>query len=133
MLLFLTVIYFLTFFCVKNLKKEREIRYFMFPRLKLTKRGVVFYSKRTHRIRFCNYKNFLLNNVLYLKTDFNLVAISNIKDVKIYNEFLYFTGCGKVEIKFDCNKIFRYFFIDIKSKQFDLNSIQQQSINAILI
>ena len=56
------------------------------------------------------------------------MIISNVKDVKIYKHYLYFTAMGEVEICFDFKDIYRNFAIIIKSKQFSIDELKQQAI-----
>ena len=123
-----TVVYFITFFCVIKFKKSTQLKHQEFPTLKVNKNEIFFTSYQTHRIKIKDYKIMKIENVLYLNLYEKLIIISNIKDVKIYNGFLYFTALGEVKILVDMKCVFKYFAIQIKSKQFSIDALKQQAI-----
>ncbi len=116
------------FFLVTQIKNKQAIKYFEFPNLKLKKSGIFFVSNLTHRIKIYDMKVLVVDGVLYLKTPDKIVKISRVQNVKILDEYLYFTALGKVEIIFDAESIYRYFSIKIKSKKIDLTEIKNQAI-----
>lgn len=120
--------YFLTFFCVIKVLKNKKLKYSNFPPLKMKKGGVFFMSTNTHRIKLNNSKLFLVRDILYLKTNEKLVIFTNVKDVKIYEHYLYFTGKGEVRILFDCENFYRYFALIVSSKQFEITTLKQLAI-----
>ena len=73
-----------------------------------------------------------ISDSLYIKNNEKVVIISNVKNVEIYENFLYFTGCGKVEISFDCSMFYKYFALEISSQQFDLKPLKQCAIIDIM-
>lgn len=121
------VLYFLTFLCVVKFKRNK-IKYSNFPKLKLNKHGIFFNSNLTHRIKIDIEKICLIGNNLYIKCKNNIILIKNVKDVKIFEGFLYFLCLGEVEILFDFSCVFRYFGIDIKTKKFDFKKMKQMAI-----
>ena len=126
--LLLLVIYSITFFCVVKLKKSAQLKCQNFTHLRLKKNCISFVSNGIHRIKISNAKIMQMNNILYLNLSNRLVIISNVKDVKIYESYLYFTALGKVEILIDLKTIYKYFAIQIRSKQFDINELKQRAI-----
>ncbi len=99
-----------------------------FPHLNLTRKGISFISYATHRIKIHNAKTMLINNNLYVKFTSQLVIISNVSGVKIFNELLYFDCLGKVKILFNNKDYYKYFAIKINSNQFDLSKQKQTAI-----
>lgn len=93
----------------------------------MKKFGMVFFSSKVHKIKIQNIKLMQIDKVLYLKTTTKLVIINNVEEVKIYNGYLYFKGCGKVTIEFDCKEFYKYFALKISSKQFCLSDLKQQA------
>ena len=69
-----------------------------------------------------------LNKVLYLSFNGSLVIITNVDDVKVFEDYLYFTGLGRVEILVDLKDVYKYLAIKIKSKQFSLGELKQAAI-----
>ena len=116
-------IYFITFFLLIKFKKSNGLKYYKFPQVSINKSGIKFYSSLTHRIKISNVKIMKISDSLYIKNNEKVVIISNVKNVEIYENFLYFTGCGKVEISFDCSMFYKYFALEISSQQFDLKPL----------
>ena len=116
------------FFLVINLKKTKKIKYKPLPKLYMKKDGITFTSTSTHRLKIENKKTMQIGNVLYFKTESKLIIISNVKEVRIVNEYLYFTALGNVKFTFDCEEFFRYFALSIKSQQFNLDELKQSAI-----
>jgi len=127
-LILVFLVYFITFFCVVKFKLTYDLRHENFPTLKMKKSGISFVSTSTHRIKITNIKTKLIGKTLYLKTTKTLIIITNVKDVKIYNQFLYFTCLGRVQVFFDCKEFYQYFVIIIKSDQFDINELKQSAL-----
>ena len=122
------IAYFLTFYLVMKIKNKHKQKEICFPLLKMTKTGITFFSYDEHKINIQNMKTMQIGDVLYLRTTEKLIIISNVKNVKIYEDFVQFTSCGQTKILFDCLDFFRYFAIDICSKQFNLSKIKQTAI-----
>ncbi len=122
------LLYLIVFFCVVALKKTKQLKWYDFPLLKLKKDGIEFITTLTHRIKIADAKMTQLCDKLYLNLNGKLIIISNVKDVKIFDEYLYFTGLGKVEIITDLKEIYKYFSITIKSEQFFIDEIKQSAI-----
>ncbi len=122
------IAYFVTFYLIIKLKRVK-IKVSPFPLLKLYKNGVLFHSCSNHKLNLNKeVKTILINTNLYIKTEKEIVVITNIKDVKRYNNTLYFTACGQVKILFNCNDIYKYFAINISSKHIQLSQIKQEAI-----
>ena len=94
----------------------------------LKKEGIHFYSTSIHRFKINFLEPMLVGNVLYLKRDNKLIIISNVSNVQVYNEYLYFSCLGKVKIYLNLTSIYRYFSIKIKSQKFNIEVIRQQAI-----
>ncbi len=124
----LFAIYNITIFIFFKFKKSSKLNYQNFPTLTLKKNGIFFTSKQTHRLKIINGKYMLANKILYLNLSNKLVVISNIKDIKIFEGYLYFTALGEVEITVDNMNIYRYFALKVNSSQFDFNAIKQKAI-----
>ena len=122
------LLYVITFCLVATLKKSFKLKYYEFPNLKLKKEGITFFSLTTHRIKIKNAKMMLIKDNLYMRTNERLIIITNITDVKVYENFLYFTAMGMVKIIFDCKDIYRFFAIKIESNSFDLSILKQNAI-----
>lgn len=120
--------YFATIIVICKCKRTANLKFKTFPHLKMTKSGIVFCSKDEHRFKFSNVKIFQIKDVIYLKYEKKIVIISNVKDVRIYNDFVYFKANGKVKILFDCKSVYKYFSLNITSKQFDLSELKQQAM-----
>ena len=98
-----------------------------FPKLKLTKSGIVFQSTDTHKLKIKDVKLILIGVDLYMKTQNKLIIFHNVKDVKVYEGYLYFTALGEVKLCFDC-EFYKYFTIKISSEKFSFNQLKQQAI-----
>ena len=72
------IVYFITFYLLIRFKKVK-LKNEPFPLLTLTKRGVSFFSNETHKLKIENYKVYLFNNTLYLKTNEKLIIFSHNK------------------------------------------------------
>ena len=125
--LILIVVYFMALSLFLFFKKSRTLISSNFPKLKLIKSGIVFHSTATHKLRYKGDKLMLIGVDLYMKTQEKLIIFHNVKDVKVYEGFLYFTALGEVKICFDC-EFFKYFAIKISSDKFSLNQLKQQAI-----
>ena len=128
MIVFLLSAYFLTFFCVIQIRKGKHPKYTDFPHLNLNSKGICFVSNQTHRIIINTAKTMLINKNLYIKYSSQLVIISNVENIKIYDKYLYFDCLGKVEILFNTKDYYKHFAIIISSNQFDLNKQKQIAI-----
>lgn len=126
------IIYLLTFGLVTKLKAKQLLRFKPFPKLRLKRNGVFFYSKLRHRVKIGNSKFMQIKNEIYLKTCDNVVVISNVDKVMFVDGYLYFTGIGLISIKLNLKDISNYFNIDIMSEKFSLEEQKQQAILDIL-
>lgn len=131
-MLFALLAYFLTFYLVIKIKSKFKHKETSFPFLKFTKTGISFFSYNQHEIKIQNMKTMQIDGLVYLKNGDKLIIISNVKDVKIYEDYLLFTANGETKILFDCKEYYRYFTLDIQSEQFNLNNIKQTAILDIM-
>ena len=131
-MLFALLAYFLTFYLVIKIKSKVKHKETSFPFLKFTKTGISFFSYNQHEIKIQNMKTMQIDGLVYLKNGDKLIIISNVKDVKIYEDYLLFTANGETKILFDCKEYYRYFTLDIQSEQFNLNNIKQTAILDIM-
>ena len=99
-----------------------------FPKLKLTKFGVEFFSTENHKINIGYNKIFVADKKVYLKTKNQIIVFDNIKNITCKNEHMYFTACGIVKIDFICEDVYKYFNLMIKSKSFNFNYLKQTAI-----
>lgn len=122
------IAYFVTFYLMMKLKTKYKLKRKSFPYLKMNKTGITFFSHSEHKIKIQNMKIMQVENNVYLKQGNNLIIITNVSEVKGYEDYLLFTSNGETRILFDCNDYFRYFAINIKSEQFSLDEIKQSAI-----
>lgn len=111
-------------FCIEKLK----YKVVEFPKFKVTKNGIKFFSLKQHKINISNVKVFEFCDNIYIKTDKRVIIFKNIKNVKIKNNFMYFIGCGRVEINFDFHKFYKYFNIDIVIDNLNFSLFKQTVI-----
>lgn len=126
------VAYFITFYVVVRMKNNVKQEKQSFPNLKLNKRGISFFSLGNLSIRIEEVKVAQIGNVLYIKTKNDLVLIQNVKNAKLIENQLYFECLGEVDIFFDCRKYYKYFLIEIKSRQFDFRKEKQNALIDII-
>ena len=108
----------------------QKIKYKTFPltKLKLNKGGISFFSTKKHKLKIFNFKIIMISDGVCIKTEKELIVFKNIKNVILRNEHMYFCGCGKVEIVFNCINYYKYFNIKIISKDFDFEKFKQRAI-----
>ncbi len=126
------IAYFVSFFCVKTIKKQNFFKYKKFPQIKMRKGGLVFNSFKEHRLKVENEKIMGIGNILYLNLSGSLVIVSNVTNVKKCGNYLYFKCLGQVEIYFNCESYYRFFLIDVKSSQFNLREIKQLALRDLM-
>ncbi len=125
------IAYFVSFFCVTRFKKVK-LKKTNFPHLKMSKSGISFFSESEQTIKVGKVKLMQVKNLLYLKIENNIIIISNVKDSRIIDNNLTFKCLGNVKILFDCSKYYRYFLLEFKSHQFNLNKQKQIAILDLL-
>ena len=105
----------------------QKFKYRTYPltKLRLTKSGIGFYSTKRHKIKIYNFKIITIKDGVCIKTEHELIALKNIKNVLLRKEYLYFCGCGKVEFVFNCVNFYRYFNIRISSNDFDFEELKE--------
>lgn len=126
------ILYLVTFFFVLKIKKHAMLRFKPFPKLNLKKDGVFFASNAKHRIKICDQKYLQIGKSVYIKSKDKIVEIFNVDKVFKFEDFLYFTALGKVQIKLDLLDVYKYFNIEIFSKKFSLAEQKQSAIIELL-
>jgi len=124
--------YILTIFLVFFLIKKNKFKTKPFPKLKINKNGIIFYSNLKHKIKVENVKLLILENTAYLKKGKEIVIIHNIENVFIKSDYLYFKANGNVKILFNAQGFYRYFNIIIESKKFSLNRLKYLALVDVL-
>ena len=99
---------------------------------RVLKNGVCFFSNKRHKLKVENAKLLMVKDVAFLKNEHKTIAIKNVKDVCLKNDYIYFTGLGNVKIIFNCEKFYRYFNIKIISADFDLKKNKDEAVLDIL-
>ena len=99
-----------------------------FPKLKINKFGIKFFSLAKHRLKIAENKIMFIGENVYLKTPKNMIVFKNIKNLKCKNDYMYFTACGNVEIAFDCGEVYKYFNLLIKSRGLDFDNLKQVAL-----
>lgn len=99
-----------------------------FPKLKITKSGIKFFSFKQHKIKIGNSKVFELGGNFYLKTNTQIIIFKNIKNVKTRNGYMYFISCGNVEIIFNAIDFYKYFNIEINIDKLNFSEFKQTAI-----
>lgn len=127
MLVFFTA-YFVSIVIECVMIEKLKYRYKPFPKLKLNKFGIEFFSTQKHRIFIANNKILFIGNNVYLKTEKQVIVLDGIKNVICKNEHMYFTACGNVKIVFNCEEFYKYFNMSIKAKGLDFSSLKQTAI-----
>ena len=130
--MFALIAYIFTYFFVMMVKKKNNKKHKHFPPMMMTKNGVVFKSFCRHRLKICDFKFLQIGTNLYIKSASKIVIINNIDKVEKHDDFIYFTGLGKVKILFDCKQFYRYFNIKIISNKFTLTHMKQNAILELL-
>ena len=125
-------VYLLTFRVVSKIKEKQLLKFKPFPKLKLKRKGIFFFSRDRHRLKIDNNKFIQIKNNLYIKTHDKIVTISNVDKVIFVDKFLYFTSLGHVSINMELREISNYFNIDILSKRFCIDEQKQLAILDIL-
>ena len=131
-MIFALIAYFIAFTLFITFHKKGSLKYEEFPTLNVTKDGITFYSTYTHRVRIDCANAIQVGNMLYVKTQTQLIIITNVKDGKIYQSYLYFTCFGKTQILFNTDDYYRYFMINVQSNMFDIRELKKQSILDIM-
>lgn len=131
-MILLFVIYLVVFFLFMLLLIKKRKIYSKFPKLKLKRDGIFFYSKKTHAINISNCEVEFLKGKILLIHKTKLIQIKNVKPKYIQNNMLLFKALGDVKIQFDCEKFYRYFNIEIISNDFEIETIKQQAICGLI-
>lgn len=104
-----------------------KYRYKPFPKLKLTKFGISFFSTQRHRVKVSE-KVVQIGEAVYVNYQNQIVVFQNVKNVILRNEYLFFTANGKVEILFNTKQFYKYFNILITSDGIDFSNLKQTAI-----
>ena len=130
--MYIVIIYFLILTIVFILLYKVKFIIKPIPRLSMTRYGLVFHSKKRHRIKVGEAKLLILKNTIYLKRNKRTVVIKNTDRVFQRGEYLYFRALGEVKIIFNCKSFYKYFNILIKSTEFDFNEIKNRAMHDML-
>lgn len=103
-----------------------------FPKLKLVKSGIEFFSYNQHRIQIQDAKVIELDNSIYITKDNHQIIITNAKQQFIKQGFLYIKAQGKVNISMSLGLIYKYLNIHIQSPNFSLSGLKQNAIKNIV-
>ena len=124
--------YILTTFLVFFIIKKNKYKTKPFPKLKINKNGIIFYSNFKHKIKIGDAKLLIIENTAYLKKVNKVLTIHNVEDVFIKDNYLYFKANGNVKILFNTIDFYRYFNIIIQSEKFNINKLKQLALIDIL-
>ena len=128
----LFLIYCLTFCFTLIFKRYQCFKHFNFPPMTKTRSGIAFNSFKRHKILLQGFKTYEYMSKVYLKDNDKMIEIDNVENVFLLDDYLYFKGKGKVKIKFDCTKIYKYFNVKITSSRFEIDNYKQQAILDII-
>lgn len=131
-MVYIIVAYVLTLFIVTLLIYLKNNITKKLPVLRLSKDGIVFYSKKRHKIVVGIVKILEMNNAVYIKNKNKTIILKNVKNVINKNNYLYFTAKGEVKILFNVKPYFRYFNIKIISPSFDISSQKYDALNSMI-
>lgn len=124
--------YLLVSLLILYLCRKKRTRYTLFPKLKLDRSGINFFSYSRHRIRINNQKFVYVKDRVYIKTNTSFVILKNVGEIVYHKNYLYFTAFGDCKIFFDCKSIFRHFNIYIKTEYLDFDQLKQRALLDIL-
>ncbi len=127
MIVFFTA-YIMSVIIVCVMMEKLKYRYKPFPKLKLTKFGIEFFSYNKHRINIAHTKVMFVGENIYLKTPTQLIVCRNIKNVICKNDHMFFQAYGKVEMCFNCEEFYKYFNLFVTSKGLDFQNLKQDAI-----
>ena len=122
------MLYTIVFIIVLYLCRIKRTRYKIFPKLKLNKQGIIFYSKSNHRIKIDNLKFIVVKDMVYIDINANMFILKNVKNVHYYKNYLYFTCLGDCKFYFDTKLIYKYFNIKIESDYLDIENLKQLAL-----
>ncbi len=131
-MIFLIPAYFVVVIIVFLLVNKRKDRFTPFPKLKVTRFGLSFYSISRHRLKIDDASMITLNKAIYLKKDNQLVTIKNVDKSIRENGYLYFSGLGEVMIYMDMKNIYKYFNINVSTPKLDFVALKNKASQDIL-
>jgi len=102
-----------------------------FPKLKLTKFGIEFFSYKRHKVKVDSNVVIICQSV-YINNGKQIVIIKNVKNVVKKNNYLFFTSNGKIIIELDCGDLYKYFNLKIVSDYIDFESMKQLALMDVL-
>lgn len=120
---------FLIFLLIFNKLKRKFSK---FPKLKLKRNGINFYSKSSHLISVTNCEIEIYNKKIILIYNSKIVQIENVRVKFIDDEKIYIKALGNVNIIFNCEKYFRYFNFEIQSNYFEIETLKQKAILSLI-
>lgn len=122
------VAYLISFAIVLIVQRVKRLKVEECPAMKLEKSGIVFNSKKRHKLKIYGAKVMQVANSVYLKKDNRLVQLVNVDEIFLEKDYLYFKALGETKLRFDCEKIYKYFNLKIKSKKIDVEKFKKLAI-----
>lgn len=126
------IIYTATVILIIFLLQKKKLKYSEFPFLKLKKNGLVFKSTKHHRMEIADAKIMQVGTNVYIKKNGHMFTLKNVDEVVLKNGFLYFKALGIVHIVFNAKAIYRYFNLQIYSKDIDIENLKNKALIDIL-
>lgn len=103
-----------------------------FPYIKLTKKGITFFSLDSHKI-FVGYARCLaVDNSVFLKLNNVTISIINVKPMYVEKGELYFKALGRVKIRFNAEKIYKYFNLKIECAKIEVSNLKRKAVLGIV-
>lgn len=127
-MIYFLLAFFITEIAISLCLEIFKYKCYEFPKIKVVKNGINFFSTKQHKIKIYNLKLCELAGNFYLKSNSQIIVFRNIKNIKIKNNYMYFVGCGKVEMIFDFSKFYKYFNIEININEFNFLQFKQNAI-----
>lgn len=131
-MIYVVIVYFLTLIIVNIVLTKCRFSYSPITNLKLTSRGLEFFSQKRHRLKIESYTYVQLNNSIYIKTEKQMIIIKNVDKVFKKENFIYFQALGKVKILVDIKNIYKYFCLKITSEKVDIVDLKKKAMGDLL-
>lgn len=112
---------------ILNLNRKRHYK---IPKARIQKNGLIFYTKKRHRICINNANYLIIGKCVYIKQK-RLIMIKNVENIEQIDDFLYFSGLGVVNYCINLTNYYKYFNIAIDSKSFDVAKQKALAIEGI--
>lgn len=131
-IIFSFFIYFFTFFSINWVLKNKKIKFYEIPELKINKNYIYFNSNKIHRIYVCKAKLMVIDKNAYIKRNNIMITINNVTDIQLVDDFLYFKSLNTTKIIFNTKNFYRYFNILIISNKFSLKKLKQKALKDVI-